>query len=108
MTSYRDPGGVSGTTSGFISFDVDGPVDGKRSVRYHLTEAPSPDILHRDERPALVLIYLMDRADVRVVKRRRGLRLAQEALSRLLVAAELGGEELQRDGPRPSFVSSAR
>ena len=53
--------------------------------------------LHDDERLALVLADVVDRADVRMVQRRGGARLALEALERLRVARQLARQELERD-----------
>ena len=51
--------------------------------------------LHGDERLAVVLADLVDRADVRMVQRRRGTRFAPEAFQRLRVAGHFLGQELQ-------------
>ncbi len=53
--------------------------------------------LHRDEPLPAVLADLVNRADVRMVQRRRGARLAHEAVGRGAIAGQLIGQELQRD-----------
>ena len=60
--------------------------------------------LHRDEELAVVLTDLMDRADVRMIERRRRARLAMEALHRPVVAGEILRQELERDVPAESEV----
>ena len=52
--------------------------------------------LHRDERAALVLVHLVDGADVGMVQRRGRARLAQEALGRLRIVRAVLRQELQR------------
>ncbi len=52
--------------------------------------------LHRDEGLALVLVDVVDRADVGVLERGGGPRLALQPLERLRVPAELLRQELQR------------
>src|SRR5262249_18156104 len=53
--------------------------------------------LHRDERPALVLVHVEDRADVRVLERGGGPRFAAQPLEGLGVTPELVRQELERD-----------
>lgn len=53
--------------------------------------------LHGQQRLAIGVIDLVDGADVRVVQRRGGARLALEALEREVVARELRRQELERD-----------
>ena len=52
---------------------------------------------HDDERTAGVLVDLVDRADVAVIERRRGARLAPKTLERARVRAGGGRQELDRD-----------
>jgi hypothetical protein len=63
--------------------------------------------LHRDEGAPVVLVHLVDGADVRMVERRRGARLAQEAFDRLRSCARSCGRNLSAT-LRASFTSSAR
>ncbi len=51
--------------------------------------------LHGDEVPAFVLVDVVDGADVRVVERGRGARLAAEAFDRQRVAHELWRQQLE-------------
>ncbi len=63
---------------------------------------------HGDEEPAVVrLVDVVDGADVRVIERRRGARLLDEALLGVLVPRQLGGEELEGDGPLEAGVLGA-
>ena len=55
-------------------------------------------ILHDDERSPVLLADVVDRADVRVVQRRRRLRFAREPAQRLGIPRELFGDELERNG----------
>jgi hypothetical protein len=54
------------------------------------------DVLHGNKRHALVLVDLMDGADVRMAQGRRRARLEHEPLECLLVVSHLLGQELQR------------
>ena len=58
--------------------------------------------LHREVELPVVLVEVVDRADVRVIERRRGARLAAEALDRLLGRGVAGGRTLSATW-RPSF-----
>ena len=53
--------------------------------------------LHGDEGPPVVLVDVVDRADVGVLERGGGARLALQPLEGLRVARQLLGQELQRD-----------
>ena len=55
-------------------------------------------ILHDDERAPVLLADVVDRADVRVVQRRRRPRFAREPAQRLRIPRELFGDELERHG----------
>ena len=55
-------------------------------------------ILHGDERPSVLLADVVDRADVGMVQRRRGLRFAREAAQRLGITCQIFGDELERNG----------
>ena len=63
--------------------------------------------LHDDERPALMLVHVMDRTDMRVVQGGCGPGLAVESLQHPAIPGEGLGQELQGHRP-PSRVSSAR
>src|SRR3990172_5105075 len=54
---------------------------------------------HGDERPAVVLADVVNRADVGVVQRGRGLRFAPESLQGLAVPGKLSWEKLEGDEP---------
>src|SRR5262245_6077758 len=53
--------------------------------------------LHGDETPSLVLVDVVDRADMGMLERRRGLRLALQALEGDRVGGELLRQDLQGD-----------
>src|SRR5262249_12363514 len=55
------------------------------------------DILHRDERPSLPFIQLVDMRDVRMIQRRCEARLLLEPLQPLLVGSEARRKKLERD-----------
>jgi len=64
-----------------------------------LLERLAFEVLHADEHlPVIGFVDVMHHADVVVLKGGRGLRLVDEALLGFLVAGELWGEELERDG----------
>ena len=60
--------------------------------------------LHGDERPALEFSDVVNRADVRMIERRRGARLAAKPLDRLRVLGDVVGKELQRHVPAEAGV----
>ena len=59
-----------------------------------LRQGRSFNVLHDDEDPLVVLIDLVDGADVRVVERGDGLRLVDQALPGLLAAGDCVGQHL--------------
>ena len=63
--------------------------------------------LHGDEGLAFELIYLVNRADVGVVERRRGLGFAPEALQGLMSLAISSGRNFKGDKAMRARVSSA-
>ena len=64
---------------GYLNRVVKGLVEGQRSARDHLPEGLALDVLHRDERLALLcLIDLVDMRDVGVAELRGGLGFAIE------------------------------
>jgi len=87
--------------------NVDGLADWQRAPADQVGERTAVEQFHCDERPAVVLADLVNRADVRVIQRGSGARLAREAVER-------SGRERQHLGRnlsatlRPSFVSVAR
>ena len=56
--------------------------------------------LHGDELRALELVHLVDGADVRVIERRGGARLAQKPLGGLLIADTIGRQKFERHEAR--------
>ena len=55
------------------------------------------EIFHRDEGPAVLLVNLVDGADVWVIESRCRASLAAKALQRLMVFGDVVGEKFQRD-----------
>ena len=82
---------------GDLQGNVDGLADGQRAPADQVGERPAVEELHRDERPALVLADLVNRADVRVIQRGSGSRLAREAIERSARERQDIGQELERD-----------
>ena len=60
---------------------------------------------HGDERPTLELSDVVNRADVGIVERRRGARLAAKPLDRLGVLGDVVGKKLERNIPAEPVVS---
>ena len=63
-----------------------------------LAQIVAVDEPHGDVRPSVALAVVVDRDDVGVLDRRRGTRLAQEALANAWIAEQPGRDDLQRDG----------
>ena len=93
-----DPGGVRG-------LERVGDLDRERQQQIGLERAPGDAMLqrrpveelHDEERAAVLLADVVDGADVGVIQRRRGPRLAAESGQRLGIVGEVGRQELQRD-----------
>ncbi len=93
-----DPLGVrGGERVGDLDRELDRGLDLHRFAADVLLERPALQQLHDDEPPPLPLADVVDRADVRVVERRGGARLAQVAVDGFRVLGALLGNELQRD-----------
>src|SRR6185436_11115721 len=71
--------------------------DGERPAVDLARQRAAFEQLHRDEGAPVVLVYLVDGADVRVVQRGRGARFAQKPFDRLRVVRAILRQELQRD-----------
>ncbi len=61
-------------------------------------EARAVDVLHRDERSAVLIAPVVDGDDVRVADRCRSTRGPAEPVDDLGVGSQIGGEDLDRDG----------
>jgi hypothetical protein len=71
----------------------------ERTIADALLQRRSVQKLHGDEGAPVLLADVVDRADVRVVQRGGGARVAPEARPRARIRGELGGQELERDKP---------
>ena len=60
--------------------DVDGLLDRQRPRRHHFPERRAGNVRHGDERDAVRLSGVVDRADVRVAERRGGAGFVEQAL----------------------------
>ena len=69
----------------------------KRAPGDALPQRAPLEQLHHDERPALVLVDVVDGADVRMVQRRRRAGFAAEALERLAILRRRVRQELEGD-----------
>ena len=70
----------------------------RAAARDELGERLAVDVLHRHERTAVVLADVVDVHDVRMREPRGEPCLAEKARAQLVVAREILGEALQRDG----------
>src|SRR5579859_2078548 len=86
--------------------------DGKRQHRLRVQglsanavlQCHSIQKLHGDERPPMLVIDLIDRADVRVVQGRSGLGFALEAVERLRIFSYLVRKELEGDEAAEFYI----
>ena len=80
----------------------------ERPSRQAAIERLAFEQLHREIELALVLVEAVDRADVRMIERRRGARLAPEPLDRLLARRRCPSGSTFSATCRPSLMSCAR
>ena len=76
--------------------DRDGPVELEQTLGDQILEVAAADVPHGDVDDAVLLTRVVDRDDARVVERCDHLRLLDEALAEVAVAAEVVGERLDR------------
>ena len=70
-----------------------------------LLQRLAPHQLHHEERPALLFADVVHRADVGMVQRRRGARLAREPVERLRAVRQVLRQELDGDvAPQPDVL----
>ena len=81
---------------GDLDTEIEQVVERQRTAREPLLQRLAFEQLHHHELLAVVLADVVQRADVRVAQRRDDPRLAQKALHRLRIAAELRRQQLQR------------
>ena len=79
---------------------------GQATLDDEITERFPFDVLHREEQHAVGFFDRIDRDDVGVIERGRGLGLAQEARPRLRVVTAVVEHHLQRDGAAQPCVFS--
>ncbi len=89
-------GGVEGV--GHADRQVEQSIDRERAHGDAVLQGDALQKLHRDKGPAVVLVDVVNRADVRVVERTGGAGLALEALESRMVGGDVVGQEFQRDG----------
>ena len=89
---------------GNLEREVEHGVDRHRVPADRLGERAPVEQLHGEEALPLALLDRVDRADVRVVQRRRRARLAQEALDGGRRRRQLGRQELERDDPAEAEI----
>ena len=83
-----------------LSREVQHQTKRERPAVHVLLERLALEQLHGDELRALELVDLVDRADVRVIERRGGARLAQKPIGGLLIADAIGRQKLERHEAR--------
>ena len=86
-----------GEPLGHLARHLHRATDRQASASEHVAKALAADELHRDERRALGFAHFVDRGDVRMLQRRRGLGLLHEAAAALGVGDELRKQHLERD-----------
>src|SRR5271157_3649167 len=69
----------------------------QRTAADAMPQRHSIEEFHRNERPAALLVNVVDGADVGMVQRRGGASFAPEALQRLPVVSQIVGKELEGD-----------
>ena len=82
-----------------LNADVEQRVDTEWLGAHPVLQCAPFQEFHREEGPSLGFLDFVDRADVWMIQRRCGARLALEALERLRIADEIVREEFQRGKP---------
>ncbi len=80
-------------------------IDREAAAWDQFSERPAIDQLHRDHEPALDVLGLVDRYDVRVAECGDCLRFAAESLAPARVGGEIVGDDLERDEPVEARIS---
>jgi hypothetical protein len=94
--TVEDPLGVRGAERvGDLHRQFQQPLVVKRLAFNRVLQRLALHHLHGDEGPAAVLADLVNRADVGMVQRRGGARLAAKAFQRVLVFLQVFGQELE-------------
>ena len=73
------------------------PVDGSAPFRRRSASVSSFEVLHHQEVDAVLVSDVVERADVRMLKRGDGARFALEALPEIGVGGERRGQDLDGD-----------
>src|SRR5271166_4608418 len=84
---------------GNLDAESDQGFDVERTTFNAMLQSLSFKKLHRDERQAVLLVDLVNGADVGMVKSRCGLRLALKAAERLMIFGNVIGEEFEGNEP---------
>ncbi len=80
---------------GYLNRDLQQFAQAHAGTRDQIIECLAPDVLHCDERAAVLLAGVMNRADIRVIQSGSGAGLALEAVQRLRIAREFATQELE-------------
>jgi hypothetical protein len=93
--------------AGDLSREVEDPVRRQGSVFDEAADGQTLETFHCDERVTVVFAELVNRTDVRVLKRRGQARLALEPGEPVLRASHVGPEKLDGDFPSQTQVFGA-
>ena len=87
--------------------EVDEHIHAQRPARDAILQRHALHQFHRDERDALVLVDVVNRADIRMVQRRGSARLALKSLERSRVGRHAQRHKFQRHLPPQLRILSA-
>jgi hypothetical protein len=82
-------------------------LDGERSLRNARRQILALQVFHHEIVEALVLAYVVHRADMRVAQRGHGASFALETLAIFEVRGEVWGQHLDRDGTIETPITRA-
>ena len=104
--AVEDAGSVRGGHAGCeLTAEGDGPRDLKAPGRNGPRERPPVHPLHHDERPAVLIADVVDRADIRVIQRGGGAGLQLETPSPVGIGRQRRRQELDRDAACEASVA---
>jgi putative ABC transport system permease protein len=108
QVAMDDPARVRGVERvGQLVAPLDRLFDRQRAVRQADVERAPLEQFHQQERAPLVIADVVERADVRMVQRRDDAGFAVEALERLGIVCQAGGQDLDRDVAIESSIPGA-